>query len=84
MDVPLANGLQRECVFQVVRVSGTIRKVEEEAIRRSRVEVVRLANRLGEEGGRGGVLDDLFGGAGDGVGLMSEGDDDESDDESDG
>ncbi|KAJ9193531.1 hypothetical protein DTO207G8_2476 [Paecilomyces variotii] len=49
----------RSCVFRVVRVSGTMRKAEEEAIRRARREVVRM--RKGEEdsvfdfGGRGDV-----------------------------
>ncbi|RWQ92033.1 Rpp14/Pop5 family-domain-containing protein [Paecilomyces variotii] len=37
----------RSCVFRVVRVSGTMRKAEEEAIRRARREVVRM--RKGEE-----------------------------------
>ena len=32
------------CVIQVVRVSGTIRKAEEEAIRRARLQI-RLAQR---------------------------------------
>jgi ribonuclease P/MRP protein subunit POP5 len=32
------------CVMQVVRVSGTIRKAEEEAIRRARLQI-RLAQR---------------------------------------
>lgn len=77
-NAPLANGLQRECVFQVVRVSGTMRKVEEEAIRRARGEVVRVAK------GGSSVLDDLFGAADAGVGVggvesESEDDDGESD-----
>ncbi len=33
--VPVKNG--KPCIFRVVRVSGTIRKVEEEAIRRARL-----------------------------------------------
>ncbi|KAI9679468.1 MAG: hypothetical protein M1817_005490 [Caeruleum heppii] len=37
-DLP---GLGRPCVLQVVRVSGTIRKVEEEAIRRARMLVLK-------------------------------------------
>ncbi|KAI5281865.1 hypothetical protein KEM52_003847, partial [Ascosphaera acerosa] len=32
------------CVFQVVRVSGTIKQAEEEAIRRARRDVARLMN----------------------------------------
>ncbi|KAL2849548.1 Rpp14/Pop5 family-domain-containing protein [Aspergillus pseudoustus] len=34
--------LTRPCVFRVVRVSGTIRKAEEEVVRRARREIVRL------------------------------------------
>ena len=34
--------LTRRCVFRVIRVSGTIRKAEEEAIRKARREVLRL------------------------------------------
>jgi ribonuclease P/MRP protein subunit POP5 len=34
------------CVFQVVRVSGTIRKSEEEAIKRARETVRRAQNEL--------------------------------------
>ncbi|KAL2819789.1 Rpp14/Pop5 family-domain-containing protein [Aspergillus granulosus] len=43
---PLKRGeqasLTRPCVFRVVRVSGTIRKAEEEAVRMARREIVRL------------------------------------------
>ncbi|KAH6635147.1 Rpp14/Pop5 family-domain-containing protein [Chaetomium sp. MPI-SDFR-AT-0129] len=42
----------RPCVFRVVRVSGTVRKVEEEAVRRARLLV--LAARGEMEGGKGG------------------------------
>lgn len=47
----------RECVFRVVRVSGTMRKAEEEAIRRARREIVRVQG-VEEEGvfGVGGVV----------------------------
>lgn len=34
--------LTRPCVFRVIRVSGTIRKAEEEAVRIARREIVRL------------------------------------------
>ncbi|KAF2459107.1 Rpp14/Pop5 family-domain-containing protein [Lineolata rhizophorae] len=52
------------CVLRVVRVSGTIRKAEEEAIRRARAAVLR-ARREAEEGkgkgsggdGSGGILE---------------------------
>ncbi|KAL4977629.1 Rpp14/Pop5 family-domain-containing protein [Aspergillus desertorum] len=52
----LAN-LSRPCVFRVVRVSGTIKKAEEEAVRRARREIVRLS---GEE--EVGILEGLVGG----------------------
>lgn len=35
------------CVFQVVRVSGTIRKSEEEAIRRARLQIRRAQRANG-------------------------------------
>lgn len=47
---------RRDCVFRVVRVSGTMRKAEEEAIRRARREIVRV--RGVEEGS---VLEGLVG-----------------------
>ena len=39
-QVPIRDG--RPCVFRVVRVSGTVRKVEEEAVRRAKL-LVRAA-----------------------------------------
>ena len=33
--------MNQRCVFQVVRVSGTIRKAEEEAIKRARLSIRR-------------------------------------------
>ncbi|KAL5341175.1 Rpp14/Pop5 family-domain-containing protein [Aspergillus crustosus] len=36
------SNLTRPCVFRVIRVSGTIRKAEEEAVKRARREIVRL------------------------------------------
>lgn len=47
-----SSGGGRPCVFRVVRVSGTVRKVEEEAVRRARLLV--LAARGEMEGGKGG------------------------------
>jgi ribonuclease P/MRP protein subunit POP5 len=56
-SIPVKNG--KNCVFQVVRVSGTIRKAEEEAIRRSR-ELILKARREAE--GRGdSTLKSIFG-----------------------
>jgi ribonuclease P/MRP protein subunit POP5 len=40
------------CVIRVVRVSGTIRKAEEEAVRRARSEIIRI-KMLEDEGGGG-------------------------------
>lgn len=34
--IPTARGEGKPCIFRVVRVSGTIRKAEEEAIRQAR------------------------------------------------
>jgi ribonuclease P/MRP protein subunit POP5 len=54
---PAAGGKMRSCVFRVVKVSGTMKKVEEEAIRRARREISRLkgADEMG-------VLEGLVGG----------------------
>ncbi|KAF3384555.1 hypothetical protein F1880_003047 [Penicillium rolfsii] len=52
------GGRERPCVFRVLRVSGTMRKAEEEAIRRARREIVRVRGM--EEKG---VLGDLISGA---------------------
>ncbi|KAK2788834.1 hypothetical protein FQN53_003021 [Emmonsiellopsis sp. PD_33] len=49
-----------ECLFRVVRVSGTMRKAEEEAIGRARREVVRMARGgvvVGVEGRLGGEVE---------------------------
>lgn len=53
------GGRERPCVFRVLRVSGTMKKAEEEAIRRARREIVRV--RGVEEKG---VLGDLISGTG--------------------
>jgi len=55
--VPVKDG--RKCVFQVVRVSGTIRKAEEEAIRRAR-EMISKARRA-MEGQSDLALQSIFG-----------------------
>ena len=51
------GGRERAYVFRVLRVSGTMRKAEEEAISRARREIVRVRG-IKEEG----VLRDLLGG----------------------
>ena len=55
------TGRERGCVFRVIRVSGTMRKAEEEAIRRARREIVRVkdAEERGVLGGLVGVGDGM-------------------------
>ena len=60
--VPVDNG--KKCVFRVVRVSGTIRKAQEEAVRRAR-EVILRAQWVGCVRGDG-VLEGIFGAEGKG------------------
>lgn len=57
-SVPVRDG--KRCVFRVVRVSGTIRKAEEEAIHRAR-EMILKAQREAEDKGKS-TLDGIFGG----------------------
>ena len=47
-SVPVKNG--KNCIFRVVRVSGTIRKSEEQAIRSAREVILRARRELGEQG----------------------------------
>ncbi len=49
------QGQPSACAIQVVRVSGTIKKVEEEAIRRARAAILR-AKRESGEGSTDGLL----------------------------
>ena len=58
-QIPVKDG--RNCVFRVMRVSGTIRKAEEEAIRRARELILKTRRQLGEKSDS--VLDDIFGSA---------------------
>lgn len=57
--VPTKNGPGSPCVFRVVRVSGTIKKVEEEAIRRARLLVLAAKDEMAGKGSD--ALDSLFG-----------------------
>ena len=75
-----AGAMNRPCVFRVIRVSGTMRKAEEEAIRRGRREIARVKGAK-----EGIVLGGLFGAgndidAGVGVGDVDMDDDDNGDD----
>ncbi|KAL2160431.1 hypothetical protein VTH06DRAFT_1604 [Thermothelomyces fergusii] len=75
--VPVRDG--RPCVFRVVRVSGTMRKAEEEAVRRARrlVQAARdeMAGRRGSSAGA--ALGALLRGGGGGGGGGEDNDDDE-------
>jgi ribonuclease P/MRP protein subunit POP5 len=51
-------GKETNCVVRVVRVSGTIRKSEEELLRRARRDIIRAR----EDGSTEGVLEEMFGG----------------------
>ena len=55
-QVPVKDG--KPCIFSVVHVSGTIRKVEEEAIRRAKALI--LATRDEKAGKTSTALDALF------------------------
>ena len=61
--VPVKNG--RSCVYRVVRVSGTIRKVEEEAVRRAKLFML-AAKEEAEGKASTGALDALLRGNGPG------------------
>ena len=43
------DGQPRSCAIQVVRVSGTIKKAEEEAIKRARAAILRAKRESGGE-----------------------------------
>lgn len=49
--VPLPDKNGKNCIFRVVRVSGTIRKAEEEAIRRAREMILRAKRSMGDKSG---------------------------------
>jgi ribonuclease P/MRP protein subunit POP5 len=80
----------RPCVFRVIRVSGTMRKAEEEAIRRARREILRTRNEH-----EAGALEGVVGGSSSSIGTtrnedsvafamdVDDDDDDDDDDEED-
>ncbi|KAL2044380.1 hypothetical protein N7G274_003085 [Stereocaulon virgatum] len=87
-DLPKPSKLAptRACVMQVVRVSGTIKKAEEEAVRRARGAILRARREGGEGsldgflGGLGGLGGDEEAGRGEGAGGTGDiGDEDEED-----
>lgn len=51
--LPVKNG--RPCVYRVVRVSGTIRKIEEEAVRRARIFIRAAKEEMAGKGSLGAV-----------------------------
>lgn len=66
-----------ECVFRVVRVSGTMKKAEQEAIRRARLEVAKVSNYWEAQGKD--ILQEMFPGSTMAIGIESEGGDEEDD-----
>ncbi|KAK3318639.1 Rpp14/Pop5 family-domain-containing protein [Apodospora peruviana] len=58
--LPMRDG--RPCIFRVVRVSGTIRKVEEEAVRRAKLLILAAEEEMttGTTTTSAGALDALF------------------------
>lgn len=83
------------CVFRVLRVSGTMRKAEEEAIRRARREILRTRKMMADRGEEEGLGDALSLGRGEVPGdggnsnsaaadfVVDDDDDDVMDDEDD-
>jgi len=59
--VPVREG--KSCVFRVVRVSGTMRKTQEEAIRRAREMILKARQEESEKGNGAGdkTLEGIFG-----------------------
>jgi ribonuclease P/MRP protein subunit POP5 len=74
----LPKPLDTPCVIQVVRNSGTIKKSEEEAIRRAKESVVRAKKAMGSEESVGMDLlkEHRLGGQGHEVVAIIDGDDD--------
>ncbi len=71
--VPVKNG--KPCIFRVVRVSGTIRRVEEEAIRRAKALVLAAKDEMA--GKSSTALDNLFGSSRDPIADVTAGADDD-------
>lgn len=57
--VPTKQGSGLPCIFRVVRVSGTIKKVEEEAIRRAKQLILAAKDEMA--GKEANALNTLFG-----------------------
>ncbi|THW76202.1 hypothetical protein D6D19_03366 [Aureobasidium pullulans] len=81
----LPKPIDQNCVIQVVRVSGTIRKAEEEAIRRAKAAIIRATAR---DKGAEFILDKMLGKdyktntrAGASMGIISDDDEDQMDED---
>lgn len=77
----LPRPVDQSCVFKVVRVSGTIRKAEEEAIRRAKASILRAQR---SKGGAGDTLGRMLGEETKDVemgGIMDDEDDDDEDED---
>ncbi|CAC9889786.1 unnamed protein product [Aureobasidium pullulans] len=81
----LPKPIDQNCVIQVVRVSGTIRKAEEEAIRRAKAAIIRVTAR---DNGAEFILDKMLGKddmantrAGASMGIISHDDEDQMDED---
>lgn len=57
--VPTNSGPGKSCIFQVVRVSGTIKQVEHEAVRRARLLILAAKDQMA--GKAPDALNALFG-----------------------
>ncbi|KAI3402222.1 hypothetical protein diail_151 [Diaporthe ilicicola] len=75
--VPTKQGPGLPCIFQVVRVSGTIKKVEEEAIRRAKQLILAAKNEMA--GKETNALNSLFGAKDSATDVAMVDGDDESD-----
>lgn len=74
-QVPTKN--PRPCVYRVVRVSGTIRKVEEEAVRRAKLFMLAAQEEMSGKPSTG-ALDALLRAKDQGRGIAMVVDDDDS------
>lgn len=78
--VPAKQGPGPPCIFRVVRVSGTIKKVEEEAIRRARQLILAAKDETTAKGAD--ALNTLFGADDDAADVAMVDRDDDSDPDS--
>lgn len=74
--LPLKNGAGKHCVFQVVRVSGTIRKAEQGAVLQARRLV--LSARATQDGSSSAIQPPTLSPALDGLSDVEDEDDDDN------